>query len=123
MSDTIPKGLLGQTSGKGEGEKRLTDCAQIESEHGNLLLISKSGSAKSHPVETQTYLSRAKINQNNLLLDSSSCHVDGGGMILVRLKLGIGVRPSQGFGSSSVDNPRCTADRVRRARIPQLLGP
>lgn len=44
-------------------------------------------------------------------------------MILVRLKLGIGVRPSQEFGSSSVDSPRCTADRVRRARIPQLLGP
>jgi len=90
---------------------------------GNLRLMSKSGNAKSHPVETQAYRSKQKINQNNLLLCSSSNQFATGGIIDVLLKFGGALPAMYIFGSSSAAKPRCTADRVKRASIPHEEGP
>ena len=88
--------------------------------------MSKSGRAKSHPVDRHAYRSRANINQNNLLLHSSSLQSAAGGMILVLLKLGAGALLGVKFDaarSSSEVKPRCTAERVKSANIPHEDGP
>jgi len=110
---------------KERSEQVLTFFAQSSSLAGSLRLISKSGSAKSHPVETQAYRSRQKINQNSLLLNSSSCQLPTGGIILVRLRLGVGALPAiyRLFVSSSTARPKWTAERVNKARIPHDDGP
>jgi hypothetical protein len=87
--------------------------------------MSKSGSAKSHPVEAQAYRSSEKISQNRRLLLSSSSHVAGAGMMLVRVRVEAGalVEKLFPFESFSLVKPRCTAERVSSANMPHDDGP
>ena len=94
---------------EGSWYSALTRPAQSSSEHGSRLAMSKSGRAKSHPVDKHAYRSSANINQNNLLRHSSSLQSAAGGMILVLLRLGAGALLGVKFDaarSSSEVRPR-----------------